>query len=101
MDVVQVVGEAQGLEFSNLVRAGELRTKVSMNGKEFDYINRHISTRNEKPERIRLPIPAGLLRAGENRLKIVQSGTSNNPNYLDDLGIVGIALDITEAADQP
>ncbi len=101
MDVVQVVGEAQGLEFSNLIRAGELRTKVSLNGKEFDYINRHISTRNEKPERIRLPIPAGLLKAGENKLKVVQTGTSNDPNYLDDLGIVGIALEVTDGAENP
>ncbi|HEY2159096.1 MAG TPA: hypothetical protein VGH33_25940, partial [Isosphaeraceae bacterium] len=101
MDVVQVVGEAQGLEFSNLIRAGELRTKVSINGKEFDYINRHISSRNEKPERIRLPIPAGLLKAGENKLKIIQTGTSKDPNYLDDLGIVGIALEVTKGAEKP
>jgi hypothetical protein len=101
MDVVQVVGEAQGLEFSNLIRAGELRTKVSINGKEFDYINRHISSRNEKPERIRLPIPAGLLKAGENKVKIIQTGTSKDPNYLDDLGIVGIALEVTKGAEKP
>jgi hypothetical protein len=101
MDVVQVVGEAQGLEFSNLIRAGELRTKVSINGKEFDYINRHISSRNEKPERIRLPVPSGLLKAGENKVKVIQTGTSNDPNYLDDLGIVGIALDVTKGAEKP
>jgi hypothetical protein len=101
MDVLQVVGEAQGLQFSNLIRAGELRTKVYLNGKEFDYLNRHISTRNETPERIRLPIPRALLKAGENRVKIVQTGTSNDPNYFDDLGVLGIALDITPDVGTP
>ena len=97
LDVVQVVGEAQGLQFSNLIRNGELRTKVFLNGAEIDYLNRHISTRNETPERIRLPIPEGLLKAGENRIRIVQTGTSNDPNYFDDLGIIGIALDVAAA----
>lgn len=101
LDVLQVVGEAQGLQFSNLIRAGELRTKVYLNGMEIDYLNRHISTRNETPERIRLPIPEGLLNAGENRIKIVQTGTSNDPNYLDDLGILGIALDVTTPVEKP
>ena len=101
LDVVQVVGEAQGLQFSDLIRAGELRTKAYLNGREFDYLNRHISTQNATPERIRLPIPEGLLKAGPNRLKIVQTGTSNDPNYLDDLGILGIALEITPAAEKP
>jgi hypothetical protein len=101
LDVVQVVGEAQGLEFSNLIRGNELRTKVSINGKEFDYINRHISTRNETPERIRLPIPPGLLKAGENRVTILQTGKKNDPNYLDDLGVLGIVLEVTMGAEKP
>lgn len=101
LDVVQVVGEAQGLQFSNLIRAGELRTKVYLNGQEFDYLNRHIASRNETPERIRLPIPEGLLRPGPNRVKLVQTGTSNDPNYLDDLGVLGIALEVVPAAAKP
>ena len=101
LDVIQVVGEAQGLEFSHMIRAGELRTKVYLNGREFDYLNRHITTGNETPERIRLPIPEGLLKAGENRVKIVQTGTHNNPNYLDDLGILGIALEVAPDAGKP
>ncbi len=102
MDVVQVVGEAPGLsQFSEAVRNGELRTKLFVNGLEIDYLNRHITTRNEKPERIRLPIPAGLLKAGENRIKILQTGKANDPNYLDDLGILGIALEVTTPAEKP
>jgi len=101
LDVVQVVGEANGLMFSQLIRLGELRTKVSLNGREFDYLNRHITTRNETPERIRLPIPTGLLKAGENRVRIVQYGRESDPNYLDDLGILGIAVEIRATTEQP
>lgn len=101
LDVVQVVGEAQGLQFSNLIRVGELRTKVYLNGREIDYLNRHITSRNETPERIRLPIPEGLLKVGENRIRILQTGTSNDPNYLDDLGVLGIAFEVTPAAAKP
>ena len=79
LDVVQVVGEANGLEFSEIVRKGELRTNVWLNGREVDYLNRHITTRNETPERIRLPIPAGLLKAGENRIRIEQVGKLERP----------------------
>ena len=101
LDVVQVVGEANGLQFSALVRLGELRTKTFLNGQEFDYLNRHISSRNETPERISLTVPAGLLKAGENTLRIVQTGTSNDPNYFDDLGILGISVRILAAKPTP
>ncbi len=101
MDVVQVVGEANGLDFSHLVRNGELRTKVSINDREFDYLNRYITDENSTPRRIRLPIPAGLLKAGENRIKIVQTGRIKDPNYFDDLGILGIAVEITPVGETP
>jgi hypothetical protein len=100
-DVVQVAGEANGLEFSDFVRRGELRTNVSINGREFDYLNKHITTRNDIPERIRLPIPRELLKAGENRITIKQAGKLKDPNYLDDLGVLGIALEIAQPAPKP
>ena len=93
LDVVEVVGEANNIQFSDLVRAGELRTSVSLDGRKFDYLNRHITTRNETPERIRLPIPVGLLHPGENRLRIEQAGKKNDPAELDDLGVLSIALE--------
>jgi hypothetical protein len=92
-DVVQVAGEAPGLQFSNLVKNGQLRTTVKLNGREVDYLNRHITTKNETPERIRLPIPAGLLREGRNVLRFEQAGIASDPNYLDDLGILEVALE--------
>ena len=93
LDVVQVAGEASGLPFASLVSKGELRTNVQINGKFVDYLNRHITSKNETPERIRLAIPAGLLREGENRLRIEQVAEAGKPNSLDDLGVLGIALE--------
>ena len=58
-----------------------------------DYMNRHITSKNETPERIRLAIPAGLLREGENRLRIEQVAPAGIPDPLDDMGILGIALE--------
>jgi hypothetical protein len=93
LDVVQVVGEASGLQFASLVQKGELRTNVALNGQPLDYLNRHITSKNETPERIRLPIPAGRLRRGRNVIRFEQAGIAGDPNYLDDLGLLGIALE--------
>ncbi len=93
LDVLGVVGEAAEIPFSTLVKKGELRTNVKFNGEPFDYLNRHVVSKNETPERIRLPIPRGLLHPGRNVLRFEQAGIASDPNYLDDLGILGIALE--------
>jgi len=93
LDVVQVVGEASGLQFSSNVQKGELRTNVTINGQPVDYLNRHITSKNETPERIRLPIPAGRLHSGRNLIRFEQVGIASDPTYLDDLGLLGIALE--------
>ncbi len=92
MDVLQVVGGDRSLPFADDIAKGELRTNVAINGKPVDYLNRHIRDRNEIPERIRLPIPAGVLKAGANDLKITQAIRVED-NYVDDLGVLGIALE--------
>ena len=79
LDVVQVVPEAGDSEYSRQVRNGELRTYVSVNGRRVDYLNRHIkATRNEAPERVRIPIPRGLLHAGKNAIRIELTGAANS-----------------------
>jgi hypothetical protein len=93
LDVVQVIGETGNLDFSDLVKQGELRTIVMMNGRPFDTLNRHISTRNDVPARIRLPIPAGVLKAGENVLRFEQAGMKDDPRVLDSLGILNMAVE--------
>ncbi|SIO61140.1 hypothetical protein SAMN05444166_6654 [Singulisphaera sp. GP187] len=93
LDVVQVAGESAGLPFFSFVKDGEIRTNVSINGRPFDYLNRHITSKNETAERIQLPIPAGLLHPGRNLLRIDQIGTKLDPNNLDDLGVLEIAVE--------
>jgi hypothetical protein len=92
LDVVQVVGESAGSPYSNLVLKGELRTYIAVNGKRIDYINHYVFTANDAPERIRVPIPAGVLKPGKNTVRIEQTGIASDPNWLDDLGILQIAL---------
>ena len=101
VDVLEVAGEAEMLPFSGFVKAGELRTSVRINGKPVDYLNRHVSSRNEAPERIRLPIPAGVLVAGANRVEFEEAGKKDEPDELDDLGILGVALESGFAAPAP
>ncbi len=98
-DVVQVVGETAGSPYSNLVQKGELRTYVVINGKRIDYLNRYIKTSNETSERIRIPIPRGLLKTGKNVLRIEQTGMANDPTSFDDLGILQVALQFSTAED--
>jgi hypothetical protein len=93
LDVVQVVGEAPDLQYSALVKKGELRTNLKFNGEPFDYLNRYITTRNETPERVRIPIPRGLFRPGRNVIRFEQAGIAGDPNYLDDLGLIGVAVE--------
>lgn len=93
VDALQVAGEADALPFSAFVKGGELRTNVTINGKEVDYLNRHVRSKNEAPERIRLAIPAGLLKVGKNIARFEEVGKKDDPNDLDDLGILGVALE--------
>jgi hypothetical protein len=95
LDVVQVVGESPEIPFSDLVKNNQLRTNVKLNGVPFDYVNHYIYTKNESPERVRLPIPKELLRTGKNVVRLELMGTKNNPNWLDDLGILGMAIEFS------
>ncbi len=101
LDVVQVVGETAEVPFASRVKKGELRTNVKINGEPFDYLNRYITSKNETPERIRLPIPRGALKPGRNVLRFEQAGIETDPNYLDDLGVLGIALEFPIPAASP
>jgi len=93
LDVVGVVGEATGLPFSDFVRRGELKTYLAINGRRVDDLNRHVAGANESVERIRVPIPADALRPGANVLRIEQTGIATDPGWLDDLGVVGVAVE--------
>ncbi len=96
LDVLEVIPEVGETEYSRQVRNGELRTYVAINGQRFDYLNRYIKTSNEAPERIRIPIPRGLLRAGKNTLRIEVTGTASARALYDDLGILQMALEFPQ-----
>jgi hypothetical protein len=93
LDVVWVVPEAGDSDYSIQVRNGELRTYVAVNGKRIDYVNRHLKTTNEAPERVRIPVPRGLLRAGKNAVRIELTGDSDPQPKFDDLGVLQIAVE--------
>ncbi|MBX6313670.1 MAG: hypothetical protein IRY99_12240 [Isosphaeraceae bacterium] len=99
LDVVQVVGESGNPDFSDLVKDGQLRTVVRLNGQVLDAINRYIHDKNETPERIRLPIPAGLLKPGRNHLRFEQTPTKETTERFDNLGLLGTALEFARGPD--
>ena len=74
------------------MKKGELITEVLLNGKKIDNLNNYVIDRNDKPSRIYLEIPANLIKDGENLLEFQQVGLQNDPEYLDDLSILGVRL---------
>jgi hypothetical protein len=93
LDVVEVIGVADNLLYQEEIKGGNLRTNVVVNGRLVDYVNRHVHDLNETAERVRLSVPAGLLKAGENTLRIELVGKKNEPGFLDDMGVLGIAVE--------
>ncbi|HEV3122094.1 MAG TPA: hypothetical protein VGY53_09335 [Isosphaeraceae bacterium] len=100
-DVVQVAGESDQLTNSASIKKGELRTNLFLNGRQIDYLNRHVASKNETPLRIRLPIPQGVLRTGRNMLKLEQVGTAKDPKFLDDIGVLHTALEFQADSSGP
>jgi hypothetical protein len=96
-DVVQLVGENSGYPaFSRQIRAGELRTYLTINGKRIDYLNRYLKTDNLAPERIAIPVPAGLLHAGKNTIRL-ELTMSTDDKQLDDFGLLQLAVEFRSA----
>ncbi len=93
-DVIEVVGEQGNPSYSALVKRGELRTMIALNGQEFDYINKYIFDKNESATRIRVPVPEGLLKPGKNVLTLRQlPSQSTKAGGFDDLGILSVAVE--------
>ena len=101
VDAVQVIGESGDPDFSDRVKRGELRTRVLLNGTRFDDLNRHAIGQSDAPVRLRLPIPAGSLRAGRNTIRFEQVGTKDDPTRLDNLGLLGTALEFRTSPEPP
>ncbi len=98
LDAVHVEGEFDGGRFAEELRAGFQRTNLLINGEVFDALNRYVRDANRIPTRIRIPIPTDQLRIGENHLRFEQLGREQDENYRDDLGLLQIALEWSNAA---
>ncbi|MFO0956327.1 MAG: hypothetical protein U0800_02540 [Isosphaeraceae bacterium] len=94
LDVIEVAGAADNLDFAPFLKNGELRTNLSINGREFEYLNKYVLDRNEVAARVRIPIPEGLLKAGENRVRFDQVGKKSDPGFLDDLEVLTVAVEV-------
>jgi hypothetical protein len=92
LDVVGVIGEEGNEQFSDLVKKGQLRTYVFLNGRRLDDLNTKVS-KNDKPQRVRLAIPPDVLKAGRNVLRIEQTETDDERKQRDNFGILNIGLE--------
>ena len=93
VDAVKVIAEEGGGEYSELVKKGQLRTTVWLNGRKIDDLNGHVAAFNENRQRLRLEVPAGVLKPGKNELRFDQAGTLADPKLRDNLGILRISLE--------
>ena len=91
VDVLQVLG-ANIAPFVESIKRGELVTEVWLNGTNLGTLNSKIEGRNESPERLRFPIGKNVMQTGANQLEFRQKGQKNDPNYLDDLSVMGVRL---------
>lgn len=98
LDVIDVLSTRGSGPFTDLVQQGQLRTRVRLNDRELPDLNTVVQGRNDRPERVRLPIPGGTLLPGRNRLRFEQTGTASDPARRDNLGILGIAIEAPLAA---
>ena len=98
VDASEVIGEEGSGEYIDLVKDGQLRTSVSINGRKLDDLNHFVSSRPDSPQRLRVPIPAGILKTGANVLRIDQAGTKKEPKLRDNLGISRIAIEFDQRA---
>ncbi|MFM7315361.1 MAG: hypothetical protein ACKO5E_00310 [bacterium] len=78
--------------FVKSLEKGELVTEIWLNDTLIDNLNRYVLDKNEKPARFFIPIPADSIKSGKNILELRQKGLESDPNYLDDLSILGVRL---------
>jgi hypothetical protein len=87
-------------EFLTDLRAGHLLTEVFVNEQRVDDLNRHLDSRlpASRPGWLRIAVPAKLLKAGENRIRLEQRPARNDPRNFDDCELSNITLEIEEPA---
>lgn len=86
----------QATPFLNEVRNGFLATQVLLNGELVGTLNQLIKVRPlaTDPERVRMLLPATLLKVGENLIHIKQTSAKDDPASFDDCELRAIAVEI-------
>lgn len=83
------------------VRAGFLATQIFLNGELVGTLNELISVSAPAtdPERVRLRLPARLLKGGENAIEIRQTSAKDDATSFDDFEIRAIAIEVERSVD--
>jgi hypothetical protein len=89
--VVRLKGAAD--DIGMLLKRGELRTEVAVNGKLVDYLNRQVLHSEREPRWLTIPLPGHSLRAGENSLVIRQTPEKGTKHY-ESCGLTGVVVEI-------
>ena len=89
-------GTLQVTPFLDEVRAGFLTTQVFLNGERVGTLNELISVRSpaSAPERVRFQLPARLLKAGGNTIRLQQTSAKDDADSFDDCEIRALAIEV-------
>ena len=76
----------------------EWRTHAAINSQKLDPLGlNHLLPANSRgPVRLVVPVAAGLLKKGDNVLRIFQTPQKDDPRSFDDCGIFGIGLELSD-----
>jgi len=96
--VVQIVGTGSGAAWKDELQQGRLRTYLSVNGQRLASLNDQVPRQSSRPLRLRVPVPAGVLKAGDNTLVIEGTASKDKATGYDDFGFWALALEIDTAA---
>ena len=87
-------GTGRGARYKQELEDGYLRTDLYLNDRLIDYLNRHVERRSRVAQRLRIPVPPGVLRQGENTLELRQQPVSYDKNDYDNFQLFGLALEV-------
>jgi hypothetical protein len=89
--VVHLLGSED--DEARLLRLGELRTEVLVNGEVVDYLNRHVRHSSRTPLPLTIALPRRALRVGNNVLRI-RITPERKTNYYESCGIADLVIEI-------
>jgi hypothetical protein len=87
-----------GAEFAKRLENDEWRTYASVNGQKLDPhgLNHLLPPNSRGAVRLVVPIAPGVLKPGDNVLRIFQTPQKDDAKSFDDCGVFGIGLELGE-----